>query len=1030
MKDQIKVVVNSEEGVVSEVLLVNGETAALQVQENVSYEFQSVTEGVAPDELLVKRNGDNLEVYADASSATPLVTIEGYYLLAAPVPLVGMAENGEYFSFVPQTGVAAELPWNLADGASSYQGLGYGAVGSPVPWWPILLAGVLLLGGAAVAASSSSSSSKGAAIIDPTDEDSVFATAQDKVDDAKAAVAAAEQELADAIADGKVTADEVADLNAAIQDAQDKLDDAQGAVDALPAGTAKDDIQTELDTEQGKLNDIVVPPANEAAFTDAQGKVDDAKAAVAAAEQELADAIADGKVTADEVADLNAAIQDAQDKLDDAQGAVDALPAGTAKDDLVAELDIEQDRLDAIVVPTVDSNTFDDAADLLAAAKAAVDAAEQKLADAITDGKVEQSEVDALIAAKDAAQTELDAAASAINALPVGTAKDDLVAELGTEQDRLDAIVAPAANEAAFTDAQGKVNDAKAAVAAAEQELADAIDDGKVTADEVADLNAAIQDAQDKLDIAQDAVDALPGGTAKDDIQTELNTEQGKLNDIAVPVVDEGAFDTAADLLADAKAAVDAAEQKLANAIADGKVEQAEIDALNDAITDAQGKLDTADAAIDALPAGTAKDDLVDELGTEQDRLDAIVVPTVDSNTFDDAADLLADAKAAVDAAEQKLADAIADGKVEQAEIDALNNAIIAAQGTPHTADAAIDALPAGAAKNDLVAELGTEQDRLDAIVVPAVDSNTFDDAADLLADAKAAVDAAVQAKADAIADGKVEQAEIDALTDAIADAQLELNAAASAINALPVGTAKDNLVAELGTEQDRLDAIVAPVSNEAAFTDAQDKVDDAKAAVAAAEQELADAIADGKVTADEVADLNAAIQDAQDKLDDAQGAVDALPAGTAKDDIQTELDTEQGKLNDIAVPVVDEGAFDTAADLLADAKAAVAAAEQELADAIADGKVEQAEIDALNDAITDAQLELDAADAAIDALPAGSAKNDLVAELGTEQDRLDAIVVPTVDSNTFDDAADLLADAKDAVDAAVQAKAAAIADG
>src|SRR5690554_4800964 len=501
MKDQIKVVVNSEEGVVSEVLLVNGETAALQVQENVSYEFQSVTEGVAPDELLVKRNGDNLEVYADASSATPLVTIEGYYLLAAPVPLVGMAENGEYFSFVPQTGVAAELPWNLADGASSYQGLGYGAVGSPVPWWPILLAGVLLLGGAAVAASSSSSSSKGAAIIDPTDEDSVFATAQDKVDDAKAAVAAAEQELADAIADGKVTADEVADLNAAIQDAQDKLDDAQGAVDALPGGTAKDDIQTELDTEQGKLDDVVVPVADDSGSEERRGGEDDAKAAVAAAEQELADAIADGKVTADEFANLNAAIQDAQDKLDDAQGAVDALPGGTAKDDIQTELDTEQGKLDDVVVPVAD--------------------------------------------------------------------------------------------DSAFTDAQGKVDDAKAAVAAAEQELADAIADGKVTADEVADLNAAIQDAQDKLDIAQDAVDALPGGTAKDDIQTELNTEQGKLNDIAVPVVDEGAFDTAADLLADAKAAVDAAEQKLANAIADGKVEQAEIDALNDAITDAQGKLDT-----------------------------------------------------------------------------------------------------------------------------------------------------------------------------------------------------------------------------------------------------------------------------------------------------------------------------------------------------------------------------------------------------------------------------------------------------
>src|SRR5690554_7948874 len=120
-----------------------------------------------------------------------------------------MAENGEYFSFVPQTGVAAELPWNLADGASSYQGLGYGAVGSPVSWWTILLAGVLLLGGAAVAASSSSSSSKEAAIMDPTDENSVFATAKAKVDDAKDAVKDAEQALEDALADGKITDEEL-----------------------------------------------------------------------------------------------------------------------------------------------------------------------------------------------------------------------------------------------------------------------------------------------------------------------------------------------------------------------------------------------------------------------------------------------------------------------------------------------------------------------------------------------------------------------------------------------------------------------------------------------------------------------------------------------------------------------------------------------------------------------------------------------------------------------------------------------------
>src|SRR5690554_804083 len=133
-----------------------------------------------------------------------------------------------------------------------------------------------------------------------------------------------------------------------------------------------------------------------------------------------------------EVDALIAAKDAAQTELDAAEAAIDALPEGSAKDDLVAELGTEQDRLDAIEVPAVDGDAFDNAADLLADAKAAVDAAEQALEDAIADGKVEHSAVVSLTAAKDAAQTELDAAEAAIDALPEGSAKDDLVAELGT----------------------------------------------------------------------------------------------------------------------------------------------------------------------------------------------------------------------------------------------------------------------------------------------------------------------------------------------------------------------------------------------------------------------------------------------------------------------------------------------------------------------------------------------------------------------------------------------------------------------
>lgn len=217
MADQIKVLVHGEDGVVSEVLLVEGATTALQAQENVSYEFQNTADNVAPDELLVKRNGDDLEVFSEGSAA-PLATIEGYFLLAAPVPLVGAAENGDFYPFVPQTGAAAELPWNLADGASSYQGLGYDTTSSPVPWWPILLAGLLLLGGGAAIAANSSSSKGG-----KKDFSKEIADAEKALEDAKGAVADAEKKFEDALEDGKVTEDEIAELEEAIKEAEEKL---------------------------------------------------------------------------------------------------------------------------------------------------------------------------------------------------------------------------------------------------------------------------------------------------------------------------------------------------------------------------------------------------------------------------------------------------------------------------------------------------------------------------------------------------------------------------------------------------------------------------------------------------------------------------------------------------------------------------------------------------------------------------------------------------------------------------------------
>lgn len=161
MANNIKILVHSENELLQEISLTNEQTYTLKAQENVTYELKNTDKNTAPEEILVKRNGDDLELYTDANATAPVAKIEGYFLLASVSPLVGLAESGEFYPFVPQTGNVNQLPWELKEGDSSYQSLGHDTPGSKVPWWPILIAG-LLIGGGLAAASSSSSSGGGA----------------------------------------------------------------------------------------------------------------------------------------------------------------------------------------------------------------------------------------------------------------------------------------------------------------------------------------------------------------------------------------------------------------------------------------------------------------------------------------------------------------------------------------------------------------------------------------------------------------------------------------------------------------------------------------------------------------------------------------------------------------------------------------------------------------------------------------------------------------------------------------------------
>src|SRR5699024_3983919 len=146
MDNNIKILVHSKDEVLEEVTLDSGQTAVLRAQENVTYEIKDLVSVAAPEGVVLIRNGDILALYETANSAAPIAVVESYYLLPEPSPLVGQAESGVFYPYVPRSGNAEQLPWNLEDGDSSYQSLGYSTQGSIIPCWPIIIAGGLLAG--------------------------------------------------------------------------------------------------------------------------------------------------------------------------------------------------------------------------------------------------------------------------------------------------------------------------------------------------------------------------------------------------------------------------------------------------------------------------------------------------------------------------------------------------------------------------------------------------------------------------------------------------------------------------------------------------------------------------------------------------------------------------------------------------------------------------------------------------------------------------------------------------------------------
>jgi len=147
MTGNYQVIVKNSDGVLDiKPLGPNMELVQFAAQADTVIELRQVDEGIAPQQALFKRNGNDLEIWVDGAGAAeaPNLIVNAYYSLREPPVFIGFSENGNYYKFVPQSGLKSDLIADLDGDASAYQSLGYDEVFSTFPLWPLIVGSGLI----------------------------------------------------------------------------------------------------------------------------------------------------------------------------------------------------------------------------------------------------------------------------------------------------------------------------------------------------------------------------------------------------------------------------------------------------------------------------------------------------------------------------------------------------------------------------------------------------------------------------------------------------------------------------------------------------------------------------------------------------------------------------------------------------------------------------------------------------------------------------------------------------------------------
>lgn len=110
----------------------DGNVTTIKAAKRVNYEFIDQATGNAPHHIVIKRVAEDLHVSFEENGQVADLVIEGYYK-AGETALIGLAEDGQYYYYVPDTANATDYVTELAVG--DIEGQALGGVPYPAPWW-------------------------------------------------------------------------------------------------------------------------------------------------------------------------------------------------------------------------------------------------------------------------------------------------------------------------------------------------------------------------------------------------------------------------------------------------------------------------------------------------------------------------------------------------------------------------------------------------------------------------------------------------------------------------------------------------------------------------------------------------------------------------------------------------------------------------------------------------------------------------------------------------------------------------------